>query len=111
MGIYADETFSPKWEYLHPMMNFDRLGYIPCWLSEANPKPAREQLNDGYAFGGWTPFKGFILNNDNSLSYPGDQPLHPLAKTTLHGDIICFYQSSWVAIIFPDRTFEVCRLD
>lgn len=100
-----------EWEFLHPKMTLEHLGYIPDWLSEANPKSAREQLNDGYAFGGWRPFRGFKLRHDNALLYPGDPPTIPLAQAKLRDELIVFYSHSWVAVIQPDRSFEVCRMD
>ncbi len=100
-----------KFELLHPRMTQAHLGFIPQWLSEGNPKSAAQQLHDGYAFGGWDPFQGFTLNKDNSLSYPGDPPQRPLAQAKLRDELIVFYPSSWVAVIQPDRSFEVCRMD
>lgn len=99
------------WLMLHPRMNYSMLGYIPGWLSEENPKSAREQLSDGYVFGGWQPFKGFTLNPSNSLSFPGDPTIQPLAQAKLRDELIVFYPHSWVAVIQPDRSFEVCRMD
>lgn len=100
-----------KWEMLHPGMTMEHLGFIPHMLNDANPASAREQLNEGYQFGGWDPFKGFTLNEDNSLSYPGDPPQKPLAQARLRDELILFYRYSWIAVIQPDRSFEVCRLD
>lgn len=101
-----------EWEFLHPKAAPEMLGYIPGWLNVKNPKSAREQLNDGYAFGGWKPFKGFRLNpNTLELNYPGDPPTIPLAKTKLRDELIVFYQHSWVGVIQPDMSFEVCRMD
>lgn len=100
-----------NWTFYHPRMTLAHLGYIPQWLSEANPKPAREQLNDGYRFGGWQPFSGFTLRDDNSLAYPGDPITRPLASAKLRDETIVFYPSCWVAVIQPDRSFEVCRMD
>lgn len=100
-----------QWEMLHPKMTLRHLGYIPGWLSPSDPKSAREQLSEGYKFGGWQPFKGFTLNDDNSLSYPGDPPIKPLAKAQLRDETIVFYDHSWVAVIQKDRSFEVCRMD
>lgn len=100
-----------KWKMLHPEMTIEHLGYIPYWLDEANPKSAREQLNDGYQCGGWRPFPGFKLRDDNSLVYPNDPPTIPLAQGRLRDELIVFYPHSWVAVIQPDRSFEVCRMD
>jgi hypothetical protein len=100
-----------EWEMLHPQVTIEHLGDIPYWLSEANPKSAREQLNDGYVYGGWRPFEGFRLGTDNALIYPGDPQIIPLAQVKLRHELIVFYPHSWVAVIQPDRSFEVCRMD
>lgn len=86
-------------------------GFIPVWLSEANPKSAREQLDDGYKFGGWQPFEGFTLGEDDSLLYPDDPPQPPLIEWRLRDERVVLYPHSWVAVIQPDRSFEVCRMD
>lgn len=99
------------WEMLHPRMTVEHLGHIIYWLDDFNPKSATEQLNDGYQFGGWQPFKGFKLREDNALLYPGDPPTIPLAQAQLRDELVVFYDHSWVAVIQPDRSFEVCRMD
>jgi hypothetical protein len=96
---------------LHPRATMEHLGMIPLWLDERNPKSAREQLNDAYPFGGWDPFTGFRLGDDNSLRFPGDPPQRPIAEMRLRDECILMYEHSWVAIIQPDRSFEVCRMD
>lgn len=100
-----------EWKMLHPRMTMEHLGFIPYWLDDSNPKRAAEQLNDGYQFGGWEPFKGFTLRDDNALTYPGDPPQMPLAEARLRDELIVFYPHSWVAVIQKDRSFEVCRMD
>lgn len=99
-------------KFLHPRCSVEHLGFIPLWLSEANPKPARQQLNDAYGHGGgWQPFKGFRLDDSNGLSYPGDPTLMPIAEMQVRDELVLMYEHSWVAIIQPDRSFEVCRMD
>src|SRR5215831_9910678 len=98
------------WMMLHPQMSLEHLGFIPTFVFEEDPRPAKEQFNERYHYGGWQPFKGFELNEDNSLSYPGDPPLQPLASTELRDETIVFYPHAWVAIIQRDRSFEVCRM-
>ena len=101
-----------SWKMLHPQMTIAHLGYIPLWLSDLDPRPAREQLDQGYRHGGgWQPFHGFSLLEDNSIQYPGDPPLKPLADAKLRKETIMFYQHSWVGIIQPDRSFEIARMD
>lgn len=90
----------------------DAVGFIPGWLCDDDPRPAKVQLNEGYAHaGGWRPFKGFELGSDYSLGYPGDPPQPPLAMMLLRDERIFVYDSGWVSIVQPDRSFEVCRMD
>jgi hypothetical protein len=96
----------------HPRATPDHMGIIPDMLSWANPKPAAEQLNDGYGHGGgWHPQPGFALETDDSLKYPGDPWLIPLFEILLRDERIIVYEHGIVAVIQPDRSFEVCRMD
>ena len=100
------------WIALNPMSHPDQLGFIPFFLDENNPASAREQLDAGYQHGGgWRPFKGFTMLSNDNLEYPGDPPTRPLFETTLRHETVRVYESSWVAIIQPDGSFEVCRMD
>lgn len=103
----------------HPRMTLDALGpFLPTWLAiaEQTDKPISKTLDRLYSHGGgWSPFNGFTLEDDNAISYPGDPTFPPLATFILEGkhagEIACFYPSEWVAIIQPDRSFEICRMD
>ena len=87
------------------------LGYLPLFLSEADPRPAKEQFDDHYQ-GGWMPMKGFRLNIASmALTYPGDPPLLPDAVTRLREEAIFVYPHDWVLILQTDGTWEVARLD
>jgi len=98
-----------SWKYLSDNVDLGPLEYM---LTERDPRSAREQLDTGYKHGGgWNPFQGFRLTGNNSLVYPGDPPIHPIAIAYLRDEQINLYPSDWVAIIQPDRTFEVCRMD
>lgn len=100
------------WTFHHPRMTYDHLGLLPAMLSTHDPRPAREQLHSGYAHGGgWSPFHGSTLTEDNSLAYPGDPALPARASAKLRDETIVFYDHAWVAVIQPDRSFEVCRMD
>ncbi len=99
------------WILLEPRMTPEHLGFIPGFLDEDDPRPAKEQFDERYVFGGWSPFTGFKLRSDNSLKYTDDPALKPLAQTKLRGELVVFYDHSWVAIIQPDRSFEVSRMD
>lgn len=96
-------------KFLTPPADWNCVGDIPHWLSDHNPKSAANQL-DGVYQGGWQPFDGFTLLNNNSIKYPGDPELHPLAEMRLRQELILVYPCSWVAIIQPDRSFEISRM-
>lgn len=100
-----------NWELLHPRMTEEHLGYLPSFLFESDPRSAKEQFNERYTFGGFRPFEGFKLGEDNSLRYPGDPPMFPLAQVKLRDELIVLYRHAWVAIIQKDRSFEVARMD
>lgn len=87
-------------------------GFIPMWIDETDSRPAAKQLHDHYQHGGgWQPFTGFTLKDNNTLTYPGDPPTRPLVEAKFRDELIVMYNYAWVAIIQPDRTFEVCRMD
>jgi hypothetical protein len=97
---------------LHPRATPEHVGLIPFWLSEWDPMSAAEQLNSHYTHGGgWRPFTGFKLLANNSLIYPGDPALRPFAEMHLRKELILMYDCGWVAVIQPNRSFEVCRMD
>jgi len=99
---------------LHPRATIEHAGSIPYMLSDDSSLSIREQLDVGYRHGGgWQPFRGFELLADDSLSYPGDPPQRPILEFQVEGrdQRVLLYEHSWVAIINPDRSFEVCRMD
>jgi hypothetical protein len=98
-------------------------GMLPEFLSDFDPRPAKEQFNENYAHGGgWHPFtdkwkidKPFEIGKAK-LKYPGDPPLKELSRTVLHGqfpqaEMIILFESEMVAIVQKDGTFEVSRMD
>jgi hypothetical protein len=108
----TEELIMLTWQFLHPEMTPEHLGYLPSFLSEDDPRPAREQFDERYV-SGWNKFMGYRLglDGDHTLYYPGDPPLQPLAQCQFRDELIVFYQHAWVAIIQPDRSFEVARMD
>lgn len=100
-----------EFELLHPRMTKEALGNIPYFFSEADPRPAREQINEAYVFGGWQPFKGFKMVEDFGLKFPNDPVMKPVAVAKLRDETINFYQWAWVSIVQPDGSFEVARID
>lgn len=104
------------WTFLHPRMDEQRLGpYLPYFLDERDPRPAREQYNSNYKFGGWQPSASgnakVKLNEDNSFDYPGDPRQYPIAMTKLRDELILLFPGDFVMIVQPDRSFEMARLD
>jgi hypothetical protein len=101
------------WVLKHPQATPEMLGYIPQFLSEKDPRPAAEQINENYSHGGgWHPAKGFTLLSDGNLrGHPSDPPYRLIATTQLRDEKIRFYESAWLAIIQPNGDMEVSRID
>jgi hypothetical protein len=95
---------------IHPRAHLSDLGLLPSFLNENDPRPAAEQFNDRYMFGGWHPMAGFKMNG-RRLKYPGDPALLPWAEIHFRDELILVYPGDWVAIVQPDKSFEVCRMD
>ena len=88
------------------------LGFLPGFASEDDPRPLREQLDANYQHGGgWRPFEGFTLVDDTTLQYPGDPPMRPIAAAKFRDEIVLVYPYSWVLVLAPDSSWEVCRMD
>lgn len=96
---------------IHPRATAAHLGLIPEFLDERDPRPAAEQFNERYAHGGgWRAFDGFTMGA-NSIRYPGDQPLALLAEARLRDEVIRVYNGAWVAIVAPNGSYEISRMD
>jgi hypothetical protein len=104
---------SSDWELIHPNMTYEHLGFLPVIFSEDDPSPAREQVNKKYAYGGgWNPQSRWTVDAKTlTARYPGDEPLQPIAKRKLHDETVVLYEGSYVAVIQPDGSFEVARMD
>jgi hypothetical protein len=91
------------------------VGWLPQFLDEDDPRPARDQIDANYQEGGgWRPIEGFQFtgDNDGTLSYPGDPLLKPIAAAKLRDEFLVFYPHSLLVIIQEaDRSFEVARVD
>jgi len=102
----------PDWEFLHPRMTPEHLGFIPDWLDDRDPDGAAQQIHKNYGHGGgWQSAIGFELQEGGGLKYPGDPLLKPLAKSKLRDETIYFYDHSWVCVVQPDGKFDVARID
>ena len=99
------------WTAKHPKADLDMLGYLPSMLNEADPRSAREQIDANYNHGGgWQPFKGHTMLA-NGLAYPDDPVMPLLFETKLRDEIIRFYDCAWLAIVQPDGSYEIARVD
>jgi hypothetical protein len=98
---------------LDPRYTPDALGFIPEFFSEADPRPAAEQLHDNYQHGGgWSPMRGWSVGPVGEIMWGSEAPLHPIAIATLHdSEIIRFYPHAWVSITQVDGSFEISRVD
>jgi hypothetical protein len=101
-----------KWELRHPKATADMLGHIPDFVSEDDPRPARQQFDANYQHGGgWTMIRGFAMLPNGDLHYTGDPPYELIAEARLRDEVVRFYRGAFVAIVQADGTFEVARLD
>jgi hypothetical protein len=98
----------------HPDATLEHMGYIPNFLDDSDPRPAREQINERYSYGGgWSPLvpNRWMMLQGERLKYPDDPPLSPICELRLRDERLVLYPASIVAIIQPDGSFEVSRLD
>lgn len=104
----------PIWFLIHHRADEGKLGIIPSFLDNDDPRPAREQFDERYGFaGGWQPFLGFTLDlKDFTLAYPGDPVLEAQGMCYLHDDEqVLVYDHAWVAVIQRDGSYEIARMD
>ena len=102
------------WVALDP--NFDcarGLGFLPEILDAMDARPVKEQLEDRYRHGGgWRPIPGLTMDRNKKLHFPEDPPYRPSAATMIGREMVIFYrQASLLAVIQPDKTYEVVRVD
>ena len=87
------------------------LGFLPGFLDEDDPRPAKEQFNERYV-SGWLPISGHTFDAETmELRYPGDPPLLPIAFGMFRGEIIMVFPYSIILILQGDMSFEVSRMD
>ena len=93
----------------------DMLGMLPEFISELDPRPAREQLHVNYAHGGgWRPFNGFTLRGTRpkwELKYQGDPVYRAVAFAVLREETIIIFPNAWVVVLQADGAWECARMD
>ena len=87
----------------------DLIGHLPEFLDLGDPRPAAEQFDERY---GWRPMDGWTMDPMTCvITYPGDPRLVPVAAAEFRDEVICVYEFSWVAIIQPDRSYQIARMN
>jgi hypothetical protein len=94
---------------------FDLVGLTPQFLSVNDERDAVTQLDSNYRHGGgWQDFNGFTLDDDPiapRLNYPSDPPTEAVAYWELRDERIILFDHAWVAVVQPDGSFRVARMD
>lgn len=88
----------------------EMLGFLPSFIDENDPRPAREQFDANYQYGGYWRTVG-RLDDAGVMYYPGDPPMPPIAMTVLREETIYVYPTEFVAIVQPDGSFVTQRMD
>jgi hypothetical protein len=93
----------------------DHVGIIPQFLDIDDERPAAEQFNTKYSYGGgWSPMKPnkwLYDDKTHTIKYPGDPAYKPRACINFRDETIYVYDSAWVNIVQPDGSFSVSRMD
>lgn len=101
-----------SWSPMPPHNSIASLGNLINFLSEDDPRPAKEQIDDRYkAGGGWKSIEGFTIDKSGALHYPGDPVMYPICCATLRFEVILTYEADVVAIFRPDGSLDVARID
>ena len=103
-----------SWELLYPGMRRDFVDGLPDFDDQSDDaESAREQLDRVYCDegGAWHPTSGFDIKSGNELYRDGKFYSNPIAQAWLRHELILLYESDWVAVVQPDGSFEVARLD
>ena len=103
-----------KWTNPNP----DILGFVSMMLDDEDKRSAEKQLNDGYQHGGgFSHFNGFTLSDDwqevgkAKLLYSGDPPTRELSRGKLRDETVIAFEHAWFAVVQPDGSFVVSRMD
>jgi hypothetical protein len=100
-------------------------GFLPGFFDESDSRPAKEQLHENFQHGGgFMSMPGFSLERADIPYEEGDAlliydkgsedeepPLEELGRAKLRDETLIFFNYSWLAIVQPDGSFEVTRVD
>lgn len=97
------------------------VGLIPAFLIGDDDRDAVAQLDARYAHGGgWHDFAGLRLEGwpeAARLVYPASEPhetdevYRELSRGVLRSETIIVFDHSWVAVVQPDGSYRVARMD
>ena len=103
--------YTPDGTPLPPNPDVSVAGYLPWFFDENDPLTAVEQINKNYAHGGgWRPYSGFQYT-PRALYHPDDPPMPLVALGRLRTEQLRLYKMSWLAIVQPDGSHEIARVD
>ena len=89
----------------------EMLGYIPSFLCyRTEDQTVKEALTKAYGFGELHEMTGGTIK-DMVYRYPEDPELYPLAEMTSRDTTVLQYQYGIVAILEPDGSVFVTRMD
>ena len=91
-------------------------GFLNTMLFTEDTRPAAEQFNERYAHGGgWHPNgKSTVEKQEDGkyhMLFPGDPPMEEIARAQLRDETIVLFEYEFVAIIQPDGSAQVDRMD
>src|SRR5215510_2789534 len=96
---------------IKPGYSPEALGIVPMFLSDSDPRPAREQFAQNYV-SGWSPMPGCTFDKATAcMRYPGDPPFQAIAYVMLGDEMILLFESEFVGILQRDGSFECSRMD
>jgi len=98
--------------------NMDAAGLLPMFFDEQDPRPAAEQADANYQHGGgWRPQPDWTLQFNRqdpmqtTAQYPHDPTTAAIAVAVLHDEVLVLFDYGYLAIVQPDGSFEMARMD
>lgn len=99
--------------YMRPGYRPEDIGFVPYFFEAGDERHPAEQIAERYAHGGgWTPQEGFTIEEDG-LRYKDGAKDRLLFSFMVHGhpQTLHLYECAWLAIVEPDGSFAVSRVD
>lgn len=105
--------------------NMEVAGLLPEIILADDPRPAKEQFAERYAHGGgWNPMSNWLYKPAqpgfpggaslvyNSSDEEDDAEEYPeVSRTTVNNETLILFECEFLAIVQPDGSFEVDRVD